>query len=103
MTTKECWDLFTKAGIPSGPIYDIGEAVADPHVTARNMILDYKHPEAGRVQNIAFPVKLSEIETGVYRVPPELGEHTREVLTKAGYAKEELDRLEKDGVIKQHH
>jgi crotonobetainyl-CoA:carnitine CoA-transferase CaiB-like acyl-CoA transferase len=102
MTTKECWDLFTKAGIPSGPIYDIGEAVADPHVTARNMILDYKHPEAGRVQNIAFPVKLSEIETGVYRVPPELGEHTREVLTKAGYAKEELDRLEKDGVIKQH-
>ncbi len=101
-TTRQCWELFTKAGIPSGPIYDIGEAVADPHVAARNMVLEYVHPEAGRVQNIAFPVKFSNIDIGVYRVPPRLGEHTREILGTFGYSEAELDRLESQGIIKQY-
>ena len=101
-TTKQCWELFTEAGIPSGPIYDIGEAVADPHVSARNMVLEYVHPEAGRVQNIAFPVKFSDIDTGIYRVPPRLGEHTREILAGFGYSDKELDQLESEKVIKQH-
>jgi len=101
-TTSQCWELFTEAGIPSGPIYDIGEALADPHVEARNTVLEYAHPKAGRVKNVAFPVKFSDIDTGIYRVPPRLGEHSREILGLAGYSEAELDRLENDGVIRQH-
>jgi crotonobetainyl-CoA:carnitine CoA-transferase CaiB-like acyl-CoA transferase len=100
-TTKECLNLFTDAGIPCGPIYDIGEALMDPQTQDRGMVIGYEHPKAGKVRNIGFPVKFSEIEVGVKQYPPRLGEHTYKILQSAGYSESHLKNLEEKGIIKQ--
>lgn len=99
LSTRECVDLFNAAGIPCGPIYDIGQAVEDPQTRERNMIIGYEHPQAGEVRNIGFPVKLSEVSPEVKGYPPFLGEHSRQVLRQQGYSDERISELVEKGVV----
>jgi crotonobetainyl-CoA:carnitine CoA-transferase CaiB-like acyl-CoA transferase len=68
------------AGIPSGPVLEFDQAMADPHVVARGMAVDTAHPAAGTVKTLGIPVKLSETPGTLRRPAPRLGEHTAEVL-----------------------
>jgi crotonobetainyl-CoA:carnitine CoA-transferase CaiB-like acyl-CoA transferase len=100
LSTRECLDLFNKAGIPSGPIYNIGEAFQDPQTRDRGMVVEYEHPLAGIVRNIGFPVKFSEMKTSITRNPPLLGEHTLEVLRSIDYGEDEINELNRGGIVK---
>lgn len=74
-------------GVPCGPINDLAEVFQDPQVIAREMRLDLPHPCAGQVTVPASALKLSGTPVEYRRPPPQLGEHTQEVLA-------ELDRTE---------
>ena len=83
-----------KAGIPAGPIYDLGQAFADPIVAEREMRLEVEHPSAGTISLVGAPWKLDGAALPVRRPPPRLGEHTAEVLGEiAGYDRERASRL----------
>ena len=71
---------LARVGIPSGPVLEFDQAMADPHVVARGMAVDTEHPAAGRVRTLGIPVKLSDTPGGLRRPAPRLGEHTAEVL-----------------------
>ena len=71
------------AGIPSGPVLEFDQAMADPHVVARGMAVETAHPAAGTVKTLGIPVKLSETPGELRRPAPRLGEHTAEVLGSA--------------------
>ncbi len=64
------------AGVPCGAYLDTGEVLADPHLRARDMIVDVDYPTRGTYQTVGCPVKLSDSPAEVTR-PPLLGEHTR--------------------------
>jgi crotonobetainyl-CoA:carnitine CoA-transferase CaiB-like acyl-CoA transferase len=55
---------------------------ADPHVVARNMVLEMAHGSGQTVKVIANPVKLSETPADYRLPPPLLGEHTEAVLAE---------------------
>ena len=71
------------AGIPSGPVLEFDQAMADPHVVARGMAVDTAHPAAGTVKTLGIPLKLSDTPGALRRPAPRLGEHTTEVLEGA--------------------
>jgi crotonobetainyl-CoA:carnitine CoA-transferase CaiB-like acyl-CoA transferase len=88
---REHWlARFDAAGIPCGPINDYAEAFADPHIRARDMIVEIDHPTLGRMKTLGAPVKMSETPPIVARRAPLLGEHTRAVLVEAGFSEEEI-------------
>ena len=89
------------AGVVAGPIYDMAQVYADPHVQARNMLVDLEDPALGTLRHIGVPVKLSETPGGVRRRAPGLGEHSREVLEEFGFGASEIDRLLEEGVIRE--
>jgi crotonobetainyl-CoA:carnitine CoA-transferase CaiB-like acyl-CoA transferase len=66
--------------IGCGPINKLSEVFADPHVVARNMVLEMAHSSGQTVKVIANPVKLSETPADYRLPPPMLGEHTESVL-----------------------
>ncbi|TDR88922.1 CaiB/BaiF CoA transferase family protein [Enterovirga rhinocerotis] len=68
------------AGIPAGPVLDFDEALSDPQVLAREMVVETTHPKAGPMRTFGVPAKLSMTPGGVARPAPALGEHTDEVL-----------------------
>ena len=67
--------------IGCGPINKLSEVFADPHVVAREMVLEMEHKTGGKMKMIANPVKLSETPADYRLPPPLLGQHTDEVLS----------------------
>ncbi len=90
---------FDAAGVPVGPVNTVGEALADPQTLARGMVVETVHPQAGPTRSLGCPVHFSATPTSVTRPAPMLGEHTREVLSAAGYSASEIDAFVAEGVV----
>ena len=80
-------EALQKLGIPSGPVLEFEEAMADPHIVARGMVVETEHPAAGTIRTLGIPVKMSDTPGTLRRPAPRLGEHTAEVLGSLQRAK----------------
>ncbi len=88
--------------VPVGVINDIGRALAEPQVLARNMLVNIPHAQNPDFRMVGSPVKLSDTPVEYKRPAPMLGEHTDEVLsTRLGLSAEALELLKDKGVIEQ--
>jgi len=96
---EEWLTAFRREKIPGGPINSIPEALADPQVLARDMVIEMPHPTAGVVRLVGSPLKLSETPAAYVRHPPLLGEHTDEVLAELGYDADEVRSLRQHGIV----
>lgn len=99
-TTAEWVAALEEVSVPCGPINDLAAVFADPQVQARGLRVELDHPLAGRVPQVASPLRLSDTPVEYRMPPPLLGEHTREVLQQVlGLAAEQVDALRKVEVI----
>jgi formyl-CoA transferase len=88
------------AGVPSGAIRTVGEAVDSDLLKARGMIAEMEHASAGVVKAVKNAVQLSGTPLDAYVAPPRLGEHTAAVLTELlGYSPAAGEKLARDGVV----
>ncbi len=87
------------AGVPCGRINTTAEALGDPHLLERGMIIELEHPALGLVKSLATPVHLSETPLIYHRHPPRLGEHSDEVAREIGYSAAEVAALRAEGVL----
>jgi crotonobetainyl-CoA:carnitine CoA-transferase CaiB-like acyl-CoA transferase len=79
-TTAEWIDALEELKIGCGPINTLEQVFADPHVQAREMVVEMAHGSGETVKVIANPVKLSATPPSYRSPPPVLGEHTEDVL-----------------------
>ncbi|MGH7815483.1 MAG: CaiB/BaiF CoA transferase family protein [Candidatus Binataceae bacterium] len=71
--------------ISVGPVNDMAAIYLDPHVAARDMLVEVEQPDGSRPVTLAGePIKMTATPTGIYRRPPRLGEHTEEIMAAAG-------------------
>jgi formyl-CoA transferase len=91
--------LMGDAGVPAGACQDTSEVLADPHLKARDMILEMDYPPRGAFKTVGCPLKLSDSPASITR-PPMLGEHTESVLGElCGVASAEVKRMKQAGVV----
>lgn len=93
--------LLTEAGVACQRVLSIPELVdTDPHVKAREMIIELEQPFLGTIKICGSPIKMSETPSCLRGYGPLLGEHTDEVLSEfLGYTEEQIKELYRDGVI----
>jgi len=98
-TLDENMAIFERAEVTASPVYDIDQFIADPHVIAREILVDVPDRELGHLPMHNIIPRLSD-SPGQLRSPaPMLGEHTAEVLGRLGLSHADLDGLARDGVI----
>src|SRR5262245_7684882 len=95
----ECLAIFEKAEVTAAPIYDIDQFVTDPHVEARQIVIDVPDDEVGRVTLHNVIPRLSATPGALRRPAPKLGEHTGEVLARLGIDADQLAVLREEGIV----
>ncbi|HEY2379797.1 MAG TPA: CoA transferase [Terriglobia bacterium] len=98
MTRSEVMEAMSKVGIPAGPINTVAEILEDPHIRAREMVVELTHPEYGPLKMLGIPIKLSDTPGAAEKAPPKFGEHNLQVLRGLGYSDSEIEKLEKEGI-----
>lgn len=95
----EWFDILAQTDICAGKVYDLDEAAQDPHLRAREMIVEVPHEKFGPVPQVGVPMKLSETPGGIRFNAPVPGEHSDEILRNAGYSHDEIRSLRESGAI----
>jgi len=71
--------------VPVGPVNTAADIFADPHAKIRGMLVEVEQPGNNRPITLAGPpIKLTGTPSGIYRRPPNIGEHSEEILAEAG-------------------
>lgn len=99
--TQRYWlDKLEGARIPCAPVNNFEQALNDPQVRARDMVVEVTHPTGDSVCMPGNPVKLSATPTTEYTSPPLLGQQTDDVLTDLlDYSLADVARLREQGAI----
>ena len=97
-TRDEAIRELEQARIPSGPVYDLGEVLADAQVAARGLLEEVEQLGDKAVPLSRTPVRLN-CEQNSLRRAPALGEHTDEVLAELGFSAEEIAEFRASGAV----
>jgi CoA:oxalate CoA-transferase len=99
-TTQEWVEELEQMGIPCGPVNKIDQVADDAQVKARDMIIEVQHPEAGVFKVVNTPFKFSRTPCRAEHAAPDLGEHTRDILSSLlGITEEKVDELRTSKII----
>ena len=86
--------ILDEADVPVGPVNDVAEILADPHVRARRLVGSFEYPEVGEFKALAIPYKFLGWDNPEIGRPPALGEHTDSLLREMlGLSAQEVSRL----------
>jgi len=81
------------------PVNTVTEAAQDPQARANDYVVEFDHPELGRIRMPGFPVTFGRTPCALRSRAPKLGEHTEEVLRELGYSEGEILKLRREGAI----
>ena len=73
--------------------------VNDTQALANNYVVMYDHPVLGKTKMVGFPWDFSDTPASIRREPPDLGQHTEEILLEYGYTSENIIKMKDDKVI----
>jgi formyl-CoA transferase len=97
---SEAESLLGEQGVPSGPVFTAEDVFSDPHIAARNMLVDVDDPIAGPRKYARSPIHLSSTPDIPTEPAPQLGEHNDTILRDIlSYGDDEIASLREQGVI----
>jgi crotonobetainyl-CoA:carnitine CoA-transferase CaiB-like acyl-CoA transferase len=98
-TRDEWWDFLKNKDTSVAPVYNVDEALDDPQVRHRQMILETNHPTLGQLKQLGFAVKLSETPAQIRSIGKVVGSDTQKIMEELGYSREDIQRLVKEGTL----
>ena len=94
LTRAELIAKLDEVEVPVGPVNDVAEILADPHVRARRLVGSFDYDGVGEFKALALPYKFLGWDNPEIGAPPTLGQHTESVLAELlGLSANDVARL----------
>jgi crotonobetainyl-CoA:carnitine CoA-transferase CaiB-like acyl-CoA transferase len=91
--------ICEEINIPFAPVAETKDLFDDPQLNAHGRMLETRLPDGRMTKLPRLPFEIGNHDLGLRMQPPEVGEHTNEILSELGFADDEIAALEADGVI----
>jgi len=99
-TTEVALNELQAAGVPSGPILTMQQAIDNPQAKAMEFFTEMDFPGLPKPALVAkLPIEFSSLDTEITHRPPLLGEHTDTVLRALGFTMDEIENLRSNAII----
>ena len=98
-TLEEWIKIFENEDVCVEPVLNLKEAFESNYAKSRNIVFTLKNKEDGEVKQIKNPVEIFPPVEMEYKSHPQMGEHTEEILLKAGYSKEDIEKFRMEKII----
>lgn len=92
-------DLLMAAGVPCGPVNTVAEALVDPQLEARELLVEYEHPVLGSVRQLASPVRVGAPRTDHAPAPERGADRDRLLGDLLGYDRARIESLAASGAF----
>ncbi len=100
-TTAEWLDILGRTNVPTMIVNSLDDLLADEHLVATGFWQQFEHPTEGRLNMPGIPMSFSVSPGDVRRLPPRLGEHSREVLREAGLDDDAIAAMLQSGATRE--
>jgi len=101
-TAADWLKRLRNAGVPAAPVNNVDNAFAEPPVAEREMIVEYDHPQVGKVRLPGNPIKMDGMGETISNPAPMLGEHTDAILKSLLHlSAQEIAALRASGAVDQ--
>jgi len=98
-TKDELMRKLETTGLPFAPIQRPEDLATDPHLVESGGLLNMTIPEGGEISLPAMPIAIDGARPGLSINPPEIGEHSTQVLKGLGLSDAEIEELIEQGLI----
>lgn len=98
-TKDALMQTLDKIGLPFAPIQKPEDLLDDPHLLAGGGLLNMQLPDGSPVALPALPISIDSKRPGLFFDPPQIGEHSEEILTSLGHSKEDIAALVRSGLV----
>jgi crotonobetainyl-CoA:carnitine CoA-transferase CaiB-like acyl-CoA transferase len=86
--------------VPCAPVHRFSQALSDPQILHRNMVVDLKHPGGKSTKGPGNPIKLSRSNEESFSAAPLVGQHTQQILSALlEYDAQKIERLRQQGAV----
>ncbi|MEM6653642.1 MAG: CaiB/BaiF CoA-transferase family protein [Pseudomonadota bacterium] len=101
-TQTELMSKLETTGLPFAPIQRPEDLSKDPHLVESGGLLDMTIPDGGEISLPAIPIAIDGVRPGLSINPPEIGEHSADVLRALGLSDREIEILIEKGLVETH-
>jgi len=101
-TQSELMSKLETTGLPFAPIQRPEDLSTDPHLVESGGLLDMTIPDGGEISLPAMPIAIDGVRPGLSINPPEIGEHSADVLRTLGLSEREIESLIEKGLVEAH-
>lgn len=98
-TAAEWIDILRAAGVPAGPVLNVGQCFANEQVQTLPMVQEVDHPVLGHQRLLGPGVNMQRTQPRICAPTPEHGQHTDDVLAELGYSADDISRFHREGVV----
>ena len=97
---RDAWlEVLERHDVAAAPVLERNEVFGHAQVRANEMFVQQQHPQAGQVEMVNIPIRLSETPGGLRRPAPLLGQHSSEVLAELGYDDAQVQQMREAKIV----
>ena len=99
-SSAEWLALLEAADVPCSPVQTTADLVTDPALRSAGVLTEHEHPTEGKLCLLNNPVRFTNAPGKIHKLPPNLGEHSVEILREAGLSAETIDQMIQQGATR---